>query len=179
MHLHQIQVTYHGAEDRLLCRASFRSGEEGLQEVRAWLTRRLVRQLWKDLIDALKTQVALDKPQAAHASAEIIQMEHQAFLEEIKESGNFSVPYAADVETFPLGETPILTSEVKFTLHPDEPIRLNFAAADGTGFELALTLNLLHGFCSMLKEAVRATDWELDLVLPLVAGVTPVGRSLN
>lgn len=168
MELHQIQVIYRADEDRLLCRASFKA-EDGLQEVRAWLTRRLIRNLWPSLLQTLETQVALDKPAAAHAKTDIVGMEHQASVETIRETGNFNVPYAAKVAGYPLGEVPILVHQIDFTLHADQPLRITFSPAQGAGFEVALTLTVLHGFCALLKDAVRQAEWDMELKMPGLA----------
>ena len=177
MELHQIQVTYQAQEDRLLCRASFKA-EDGLQEVRAWLTRRLVKNLWPCIIDALEKQVALDKPQAAHASADIVGMEHHASVTKIRDSGCFTHAFESEVQTYPLGETPILVHQAQFTLLPNQPIRMSLTPAEGYGFEIAFNLTTLHGFCSLLKDAVEQAEWDMSLVMP-GATVSAVARMLN
>lgn len=179
MELHQIQVTYQPEEDRLLCRASFKASDGSLQEVRAWLTRRLIRLLWSGIVNALETQVTLDKPQASHASADIVGMEHHACIEEIKDSGSFQTPYKTDISIYPLGETPILISTVNFTLNPGQPIKINMTPAEGYGFEIAFTQTVLHGFCSLVRDAVRKAEWGMELVMPGSTPSMPVTRVLN
>lgn len=176
MELHQIQVIYHADEDRLLCRASFKV-EDGLQEVRAWLTRRLMRNLWPSILQTLETQVVLDKPAIAHAKSDIVGMEHQASVETIRETGNFDVPYEAKITGYPLGETPILVHKVDFTLYANQPIRISFSPAQESGFEVVLTLPALHGFCSLLKDAVKQAEWDMELEMPGLAA--PMQRVLN
>ncbi|RJF98328.1 hypothetical protein [Noviherbaspirillum saxi] len=165
MDLHQLQVIYQAEEDRLLFRASFKS-DSGLHELRAWLTRRLLTVLWPAIRNALETQVKLDKPQAAHASADIVGMEHQVSVEHIRDSGSFNNAYEADITDYPLGETPLLITTVNFSQLPDEPIRINMTPANGTGFEVAFTLVVLHGLCSLLKDAVNTAEWDLVLEMP-------------
>ena len=176
MELHQIQVIYRADEDRLLCRASFKA-EDGLQEVCAWMTRRLVRNLWPSILQTLETQVVLDKPTAAHAKTDIVGMEYQASVETIRETGNFDVPYEAQVTGYPLGETPILVHKIDFTLYANQPIRITFSHEQGSGFEVARTLTVLHGFCALLKDAVRQAEWDMELEMPGLAA--PVQRVLN
>lgn len=176
MELHQIQVTYQADEDRLLCRASFKA-EDGLQEVCAWLTRRLVRNLWPGILQALETQVALDKPTAAHAKADIVGMEHQASVETMRGTGSFDAPYEAKITGYPLGEAPMLVHKVDFALLADQPIRITFSPSQGSGFEVTLSLTVLHGFCALLKEAVRQAEWDMELEMPGLA--VPEQRVLN
>jgi hypothetical protein len=179
MDLHQIQVTYQPNEDRILCQASFKAEDGALQEVRAWLTRRLVKSLWIGIIEALETQVTLDKPQAAHASAEIVGMEHQACVTAMRDSGSFNNAYETGVQSHPLGEVPMLVSAASFSTAPDQPIRINFTSADNRGFEIAFMQPVLHGFCTLLKDAVKNAQWDMNLVLPGMATLTAAPFVLN
>lgn len=180
MHLHQIQVTYQPEEDRILCRASFKDEDGSFQELRAWLTRRMTSAFWAGIVDSLEKQVALDKPQASHASAEIVGMEHHASVEEARNSGGFGRAYQADeIATFPLGETPILVSTVNFTLHAGQPIRVNMTPSTGNGFEIAFSQPILHSFCSLLRDAVRKAEWGIELTMPGSSPASPGIRILN
>lgn len=176
MDLHQLQVTYQTEEDRLLLRASFKESDGSLQELRAWLTRRMIRSLWPAIVDALETQVGLEKPQAAHASADIVGMEHHASVEHIRDSGSFNNPFETGIQTYPLGETPFLVTTVNFMQNPDQPIRINLTPAQGGGFEVAFPPVVLHGFCSLLKDAVKTAEWELELTMPGTAA-SPAART--
>ncbi|HEY0847007.1 MAG TPA: hypothetical protein VGE12_16685 [Noviherbaspirillum sp.] len=180
MHLHQIQVTYRPDEDRILCRASFKAADGGFQELRAWLTRRLTRLFWAGIIDALEKQIALDKPQASHASADIVGMEYHASIEEARNSGSFGTPYKSEeIATFPLGETPILVSSINFSLNAGQPIRVNLTPATGSGFEIAFSQQVLHSFCSLLREAVSKAEWDLELHMPGTSPAIAGSRVLN
>ncbi len=178
MELHQIQVTYSAEEDRLLCRTSFKGEDEGLQEIRVWLTRRMVQRLWPVIIDALEKQVTLDQPLAAHASAEIVGMDHFASIEEIRESGSFNNPYETSIQAYPLGEAPILVANANFTLNPNQPIRMNLTPLEGPGFEIGFSQTVLHGFCSLLKDAVKTAEWDLNLDMPGMLAPS-AGMALN
>jgi hypothetical protein len=149
-----------------------------LQEIRAWITRRLLAALWHGMVDALKTQVRLDQPGAIHASDAIVGMEHAVFVQEMKESGGFSAQFESGIDELPLGEAPLLLVTVHFSQHARQPIRMNFVATDGTAFELALPPTILHSFCSMLKDAARPAGWGLDLELT-TADAPPPSRLLN
>lgn len=179
MELHQIQVTYQAEEDRILCRASFKEEDGGLQEVRAWLTRRMVKALWSTLVEAMEKQVTLDKPYAAHASSHVVGMEHHASVEAIRDSGSFNNPYQDNIRGFPLGETPILITTANFNLAAGQPIRMNLFPVDGNGFEIAFAQQVLHGFSSLLQDAVKKADWELYLALPGIEADTAGPRILN
>jgi hypothetical protein len=179
MELHQIQVTYLAEEDRILCRASFKVEDGNLQEIRAWLTRRMVRGLWPTMVEAMEKQVALDNPEAAHASAHVVEMEHHASVEAIRDSGSFSNAYQDDIRGFPLGEVPLLVTHANFNLGAGQPVRMNLSPSDGNGFEIAFAQQVLHGFSSLLRDAVKTAEWELDLSLPGTEFAVPATRVLN
>jgi len=179
MDLHQIQVIYQAEEDRLLCRASFKGEDGSLQEIRTWLTRRLLKVFWPGIADALEKQVALDKPQAAHASADIVGMEHHASLETLKESGSYGNPYQNNAQTFPFGNVPILIQQVQFIQNPAQPICINLVSAQGHRLEIRFTLTMLHGFCSLLKDAVKQAEWDLRLAMPGSSTLPTMAMALN
>lgn len=179
MDLHQINLTYLRDEDRLLCRASFRDTAGELHEVRAWLTRRIVGELWLCIVQALKAQVALDQPQAAHVRQDVVGMEHVGSVARSEQQGNFAQPYEAGAKALPLGAEPLLVTRLTFNLRAGEPMRIDLAPAEGQGFELALTPHALHGFCAVLGKALANSGWGLELVMPGLGTAEDVPRLLN
>ncbi|OWW21702.1 hypothetical protein [Noviherbaspirillum denitrificans] len=179
MELHQIQVAYQPEEDRILCRASFRDAGGNLQEVRAWLTRRVVKELWPTMLEAMETQVALDNPRAAHASGDVVEMEHHASVEAFRDGGHFSHSFEGDIRSFPLGEIPFLVSNADFSIAAGQPLRMNLMPASGSGFAITFAQQVLHGFSSLLRDAVNNAEWELELALPGSEHPAPASRTLN
>jgi hypothetical protein len=189
MELHQLQVTYQAGQDRLLCRASFSrerpdnptaqsAGEGGnLSEIRAWLTRRMVRKLWPAIIQVLETQVTLTMPDAAHFKSDIVGMEHESSLDRMRTAGAFDTPFATDVRDFPFGETPLLVHHVDFTMDAGQPIRVTLRPETGPGFELKMASAMFHAFCELMRDAVRQAEWDVELALPGMAA--PRGMALN
>lgn len=169
MDLHQIQVTYQGDEDRILLRVSFRASDGTLEEIRAWLTRRLIRNFWSGIMKSLDSMIKLNQPLAAHASAEILSMEYQASVTEIKASGSFDIPFETAAQHYPFGEKPLLVSAARFHLHANQPLRICFTDVNRESFEVAFTQTAMHAFCNLLQEAVRSAQWELSLLMPSVA----------
>jgi|SRR3569623_681119 len=179
MNVHQLQLTYDAAEDRILFRATFLDDSGILQEIRAWLTRRIVRNLWPGIVRAFESQLTLDRPQASHAKTEIINMAHEESIAQFTAAGSFSTPFGNAAQRFPLGEMPLLIASARFTLHSNQPLQINFAPAQGSGFEIAFTPALLHGFCKLLQDAVHSAQWEIELALPGEAEAPPPPRILN
>jgi hypothetical protein len=179
MVLHQIQVAYRSEDDRLLLRVSFGADDGTKQEIRAWLTQRLVKTLWPGIIGALETQVVLDHPGAAHARAEIVCMEHQATVTQIRARGEFSMPFVPDVHNFPCGEQPILLTGAHIAVQAKHTPRINFVSGKSS-FEIAFTSPMLHGFCTLLQDAVKLAEWNIELRLPgIPAEQLPEKRVLN
>lgn len=180
MRLQQIQAGYWRNEDRLLFRISFQDDKGGLQEIRSWMTRHLVKMLWPGIIGALEAQVALDNPHAAHASAEIVTMEHQATVDEIRSRGDFDVPFAPKIDGFPFGEHPILLVQAHISIGADRAPRINFVSARNGSFEVAFTSAMLHGLCTVLQDALKSTDWDIELRMPgLLEHSSDHARMLN
>ena len=166
MSLNQFQITYQAAEDRILLRATFREDSDKLQEIRAWLTRRMVRNLWPKLLESLEAQVTLDNPGAAQARSLIVGMDHQASVAAIEQGGRFGVPFQPAENDFPLGETPIVITRAKFSMAAGQPVQIELSPEDGNGFQMGLTTELLHGFCRLLQQAVANSDWDFELQRP-------------
>ncbi len=180
MVLQQIQAGYWRNEDRLLLRVSFKHGDGSLQEIRSWMTRHMVKSLWPGIIHAMETQIALDNPNAAHASSEIVSMEHQAKVDEIRARGDFDVPYSPDIDSYPFGMQPVLLVQANINIATNRGPRINFVSAHHGSFELGFTPSMLHGFCTVLQDAVKATDWDIELHMPDTAPLEWEGaRVLN
>ena len=97
MNITQLQITFNSEQDRLL----FRVNGSEKTEIRAWFTRRLVRQLWPNLLQLLTQKIAQDVPTANDdARRMVLGMQHEASLS----NADFSQPYRAEATLFPLGE---------------------------------------------------------------------------
>lgn len=167
MELLQIQVTYQADQDRILLRLSFGDSGEGMekQEIQAHITRRLLLQLWPTTLQALATQVVLEKPEAAHASADIVQMKHESLLKQMRDGGGFTNPYEDGAQVFPRGEAPLLIHSINFNIVAGAPICLQFFPAGEDAFEITLPEGMMHGFCSLLQAAATEAEWGVDLVI--------------
>lgn len=164
MELNQLQIVYHEPEDRLLLRVAA-TEDDRAHELQAWLTRRFVSNMWTAIQQALGVQVTLTHPDAAHASAELIDMAHQSALSTLNSSGDFIEGFRGDLTPHAGLATPFLVAEAKFHIAANEPMRINFLPAEGAGVEIAFTETELHGFCTLLQAAVEGASWEMPLLL--------------
>lgn len=163
--LHQIQLSYVPEEDRLLLRVSTREH----QELRFWLTRRLVARLWPLLVD----QLAARADAGAHADPEarrsLLEFRHEAAVQQ----ADFSAPYRDAPRETPLGAVPLLVTKAR--LRPGEAgFDLWLMPAEGSGVRLSLTEAMLHSLCRMLEQTAARTEW--GLASPLGAPAPPPER---
>jgi hypothetical protein len=179
MDLHQIQAIYQENDDRILVRATFTRTDANPLEYRAWFTRRFVKILWPGILASFEAQAKLNQPQAAHMSDEIVNMENQAAMNEIKTQGNFETPYASSTYEYPLGQIPILICNVSFTIDANQPIQIDLSDAQSHNLALILTPVIFHGFCTLLQRAVKTAEWEVDLQLPGTSLPDDSSRVLN
>lgn len=179
MNLHQLQVSFQPEEDRILFRVSFRKDDEPLQQIRAWLTRRLVKRLWPGLLEAMKKQVALDQPMAAHASTEIVSMQHQASLNEIRARGDFNVPFSEATDVYPQSETPVIITSVNIQLAAHESARITFVASEKMNFDVCFTKVEFHGFCTVLQDCMKGAEWDIGPALEMPKEAETGPRVLN
>lgn len=164
MELKHLKFFYDDAQDRLLLRIAA-SEKECRHELRAWLSRRFVANLWSTMQKALEMQVTLIRPDATHASAELIDMAHQNALQTLESLGAFGTDFENDLPPHADLAMPFLVREAKLHIAPDGPMRINFLPQEGVGIEIAFDQTELHGFCTLMQQAVSAAGWDQPLQL--------------
>ena len=138
------------------------NGADG-KEMRVWLARRLVKQLWPKLLQLLSHKVAQEVPAATtDARHMVLGMRHEAAVGR----ADFSQPYRANATQFPLGEEPFVASKLSMSTQPDGVYLLSMHPTFGQGVGLRLNDTLLHGWCRMLQKACREAEWDLVLDFP-------------
>lgn len=168
MHLEQLNLTYLTDEDRILLRIGFSSeeAEPSKQELQIFFTRRLLQKMWPTLMEAIGAHMRLNRPEAAFASDELVNMEHQNAVDKIKQSGNFDQAYSDENRTPVNGERPFLIETIKFHLKVNAALWIQFFPTQGGTVDLRLETSLLHGFCKLLIDAEKVSSWDLNLSLP-------------
>lgn len=179
MNLQQLQVNYRPEEDRILFRISFTDDDKPLQEISTWITRRFLKKLWPGMIKSIKTQVGLDHPLAAHASAEIVSMEHLASVSAIRARGDFNAPFETGVDAYPHGDSPVIISSVNIQLTANQPSRIKFEAGDKMNFEVCFQKAELHGLCMLLQDCIKTADWGIEPLMESATELESGPRVLN
>lgn len=163
MNIHQLQASYSVEHDRILVRLNTHAGEE----LRLWLTRRMVRKLFPHMIEASAQLVDPQTPAASHDGAD-----HHALnrfrKQEALECSDFQTPFSTDVSALPIGAEPLLATSIHIVAAQDGCLRIGFEekvpGVDGSrGFEVNLALPLLHAFLHLLESALKQTDWGISL----------------
>ncbi len=159
MNITQLQITFNPEQDRLL----FRVNGSDQTEIRAWFTRRLVKQLWPNLQQLLTQKVSLDVPTANDDGRRmVLGMQHEVSVSK----ADFSQPYRAEATQFPLGQAPFVASKLRMSVLPKSMYLLALHPAQGQGVDLRLNETLLHGLCRMLQKACKEAEWGLSLEFP-------------
>jgi len=176
MDIHQLSVNYIREQDRVLVRINTRAGEE----LRFWMTRRLTRNLRPHLnataveLDTRSVNAPVTDPGAKEMLSEFKRQETLA-------NADFKTPYAAAPQALPLGPEPLLVTHVQIG-KPDKghvKVGLEERLGEGKeprGFQMSLSMDLLHGLLHLLDTAVKAADWQLgepSAGTPAVAEAAP------
>jgi hypothetical protein len=166
MNIHQLSVTYLAEEDRILARINTTAGEE----MRLWLTRRLMVGLWP-LLSKVMTGHLL-RLEAAGTSLESASDELKTMLadfrkQEFLQHADFETPYNEDKASLPLGAEPLLVTDVDAAPLPNGRLRLSFnetltgnaATAQPRRFQMEMEPRLMQGLLHLLEQALSQSGW--------------------
>lgn len=168
MKVHQLSVTYLREQDRLLVRINTSDGEE----LRLWFTRRLMLELWPLMHKVLTDQlVSLESGITAGAAADdgMRQMLADFRKQEFLQDADFDTPYNEQQVRLPLGEEPLLVTDLTITHLADSMVALEFlenppgeTGSNGPrSFRLELDPPLMQGFVHLVDQALTQASWSL------------------
>lgn len=184
MYLEQLNLTYLINEDRIVLKIGIfaknkETNSNEKQEIQLFITRRMLQRLWPVLMESISSHMRINRPEAAFASEELVSMEHEQAIGKIKEEGNFSHAYESDNRKPLHGERPLLVDSIKFYLKANAPFWIQFIVQPNQTIDLKLETNLLHGFCKLLIDAEKISEWNLDLSLPKADEMSIPSHLLN
>lgn len=161
MNIHQVNVSYSGEQDRLLIRINSLNGEE----FRAWLTRRLTLKLLPHLGKTAQAQLE-QQFQAPPAHAPMPEQKEQLMQNFKKEAavynGDFQTPFKDQPAALPLGEEPLLVTELSFTPLADAKLQVTLLERlPGKQRDLQLVMDsaLTQGLLRLLNQSLKASGW--------------------
>lgn len=162
--IHQLQASYVMEQDRILVRMNTRDG----QELRLWLTRRMVRNLFPHLTEVTTEMVARHAADSHHDGANISALKEFKKQESLQKC-DFSTPFNNQGTTWPVGDVPLLVSTVRLTPGETGTLCLAFeeclpGVPPTRSFSVTLGHELLHGLLHLLESALQHADWGIALV---------------
>ncbi len=168
MHLEQLNLSYLISEDRIVLKIGFSLAEheEIKKEIQVFLTRRMLKKMWPTLMEAISAHMRINRPEAAFASDELVEMERENALNAMRDGGNFDQAYDDVQRESVHGTKPLLLDRIQFHLKLNEAFWIQFFPQEGGTIDLKLETPLLHGFCKLLIDAEKSSDWDLQLTLP-------------
>ncbi|MES2949888.1 MAG: hypothetical protein V4858_15200 [Pseudomonadota bacterium] len=169
MDIHQLSIRYDADQDRILVRINTSTGDE----VQMWLTRRLVLRL-----SPLLNRVAMDHlaiPENAKSDGYVDlsamgsssrKMLADARKQEVLQGADFKTAYRSDSTNRPLGDVPLLVTEVNLTPKDGAHMQMNFKEllqepASSRGFQLDIPADLVFGLMELLNQALQKSDWQI------------------
>lgn len=158
MNIHQLSVSYEERQDRILLRLNTLDK----QEFRFWLTRRMCLRLMPAIdqsvvrMEASQPGVAAPDPSAKKMLTEI---KREAFLQK----ADFATPFEAKAEQRPLGEEPMLITDVQLSLLAGGGLLVTFQEknidAPVKSCQLNLQASLVHGLVHLIQQALAKAEW--------------------
>ena len=163
MTIHQLQVSYVTEQDRILVRLNTHAGEE----LRLWMTRRMVKNLFPRINEVASELVASQRPDSRHDGIDTRALTQFKKRESLQKA-DFSTPFDSQATVWPLGDAPLLATTLHITPRGDGALRIVFEekiaqAAATRSFEVTLGQDLLHGFLHLLESALQHADWGISL----------------
>ena len=184
MDIRQLSIRYSQDHDRILVRINTSAGEE----VQMWLTRRLALRLWpllnRIVIDHLaipadaRTDGFVDLAAMGPGTRKMLADLRQ---QEAVQGADFVTPYRNDATSRPLGDTPLLVTEVNLTPKDDGLMLMNFKELlteppSSRGFQLELPADLVFGIIQLLSQALEQAQWQVG---PEPSAPPPIVEAAN
>ena len=175
MNIHQLSALYVEEQDRILLRFNTSEGEE----LRLWLTRRMLARVWEPLREAVVHLEAKDNP-LSDRSATTQRMLADLRRAEVLQQSDFATPFKGESAKLPLGSDPLVVTQMNMTVQDHQHLQIGFEERlaqqqEARGFQVAMEPALLHGFMHLLEAALTKSQWDIGGAARS-AGATEEGR---
>jgi hypothetical protein len=166
MNIHQLNVSHVERQDRLLLKLNTQTA----QEFRFWLTRRLAIRLLPALEQAIgrleSAQPGVLAPDSASQKI-LTELKRDSFLTQ----ADFQTPYSEQIQHLPLGEEPMLVTDVQLCIQGAGVLITlqdkGTVTSTMNSCQLSLPVSLLHGMLHLVQQAFDKAQWLQD------GGTTP------
>lgn len=174
MEIRQISVRYHQDHDRILVNINTSAGEE----VQMWLTRRMTLRLWPLINRVVIDHFAIPADAKTDGFVNLAAMDTQTKTvladfkrQEAIQNADFDTPYRDGATARPLGEQPLLVTEVNLTPRGNTQLEINFkeqleATTGNRGFQMDLPTDLVFAVIQLMAHALEQAHWQMGPALP-------------
>lgn len=155
--IEQLFISHDAEQDRLLLRVITSRTELG-----AWLTRRVLRELWPPLVASLGTSSAVPAGLTAQAREAVVAFQHEQSVAR----STFVTGYRPSGAKQAFGGQALLVTRIDVdtaVAAPEQAVALRIQAAGAHEVTLRLGPTLAHGLCKLLADGARRAHWDLDL----------------
>ena len=173
MDIRQLSVRYHTDQDRILVCINTTAGEE----VQMWLTRRMAMRLWPLINRVVMDHFAIPQDAKTDGFVDLAAMGPKAreMLADMRQQEavaacDFTTPYQRRQANRPLGDIPLLVTEVNLTPKENGQMQMNFKEAlqeplSNRSFQLDMAADLVFGVINLLKQALQQSEWDMGEAL--------------
>jgi hypothetical protein len=175
MDIRQLSVRYHTEQDRILVRIATATGEEVLM----WLTRRMTLRFWPLINRVVIDHFALPPDAKTDGFVDLAAMgpRTREMLSDLRrqeaiQATDFATPYqTTPASQRPLGDAPLVVTEVNLTPKPDGQLQMNFREqledpVSNRGFQLDMPADLVFGVIQLLSQALEQSGWQVGAADP-------------
>lgn len=155
MQLHQINMGFEPLQDRLLLRVS----TTDRLEYRLWLTRRIVKAWWPNLIKLAGESEVVRRQTEPGSRQAVLGFQHEHALQKAKFSDAYEPAQAVSDE-------PMLVWAIRMRPLSSGAHELVLTPREGKGVTMTLTETMLHALLKLLQTSIKLTDWDLQLEVP-------------
>ena len=169
MNIHQLSVRHDQVQDRLLVSLNTTAQEE----LKFWLTRRLMSRLWSRLNTLVIEQFAIPPDAQTDGFVDLSALDHTSkkqLMQEQQETSlnnaDFQTPYKTGAKHQPFGDAPLLVTKIDMAMGAPQQLRLRICEDLSTGaepreFQMELSADLTFGLMKLLGQALTQADWQL------------------
>ena len=161
-----MQVRYDPAADRILWQVRTQAGEM----FSAWLTRRMLGQIWRPFQNLVGQSSLAHTPTAASLVPEAREMLAQTARARPLPGADFKAPFNPQATALPLGPDPLLPIAADMGPRADGPgMALRLRDEQGRSLAVQLTGDMCAALSRLLEKAIADADWGLAVAAPLTA----------
>jgi hypothetical protein len=187
MNIHQLSVRYLPEQDRILLSVNTTDG----QELELWLTRRMCLALWPQLNRMTVDHFAVPAQAKSDGFVDLAALDVQTRKalvdfrrQELLQTADFKTPYRANAGQRPLGQLPLLATEITMTPDAGKQVVIDFkeqmeAKGPSRALQLALQPQLVFSLVHMLGQALEHTQWLSPVQVAGLPGLVASGDATS